>query len=157
MPALNNINTWRSPYRSRGYLYFHQPAVIFQARVNQATFAYPLAALDYDSPTGEYTDIREGMTITLGSVPLGRDLGVQRIRKAPPHPPCIWVGRVRAHPMRVRFVPPMMPISPFGMSIACGRGCPVSSVMAPTSRILIYPQGPIPANPHPSPMGVVPK
>lgn len=66
------------------HLYLYQPPIVFAARVNQATFTYPLGKCTYDTvTTGAYGDVRENMTITFGTVAGGDDLGRQRIRVLP--------------------------------------------------------------------------
>lgn len=63
-------------------LFVLAPTPVFRARVNQATFTYPLAEVVYDGVSlGAYTDIQPEMTVTFGT---GQDdwyLGRQRIRK----------------------------------------------------------------------------
>lgn len=63
-------------------LYFHQPATIFAARVNQASFTYPIDEVDFDGvTTGAFGDILVGMTVLFGTTAGEDDLGRQRIRK----------------------------------------------------------------------------
>lgn len=40
-------------------------------------------AFNYDHVTGDYTDVRAGMTIDIGSTPGARDIGYTRVRKVP--------------------------------------------------------------------------
>jgi hypothetical protein len=84
MPALASPSTWRThPYRYRGNLFLLKPAIVFAARVNQASFTYSLAEFTYDGvTTGAYTDVQPGMTICFGTTPGAYDLGRQRVRKA---------------------------------------------------------------------------
>lgn len=63
-------------------LFLLQPEIVFAARINQATIAYPLLDITFDGvTTGAYTDIVPGMTVVFGSTPGASDLGRQRIRK----------------------------------------------------------------------------
>jgi len=64
-------------------LFLAQPTTIFAARVNQASFTYPIAQVAFDTVgTGAYGDIEAGMTVLFGSTAGGDDYGRQRIRKA---------------------------------------------------------------------------
>ena len=64
-------------------LFLLSPDVVFQARVDQSTFDYPLDQLAFDTvTTGAYGDIVEGMTVVFGSAAGRSDYGRQRIRKA---------------------------------------------------------------------------
>ncbi len=66
------------------FLYIHSPDIVFTARVNQATFSYPVMQVAFDTvTTGAYTDIQEGMTVLFGSTPGGDDLGRVRARRDP--------------------------------------------------------------------------
>ncbi len=83
MPALSNPATWRKQYQTRAYLFVHQPTAVFQAQVNMSSATYPVTSIIYNNVTlGAYTDIKEGMTITIGTTVGGDDLGRTRIRKA---------------------------------------------------------------------------
>lgn len=74
-------------------LYLDSPTVIFRARVNQASFTYPLAEVTFDSVTvGAYGDITTGMTVVFGSSLGASDLGRQYIRK-PATADTIYIGR----------------------------------------------------------------
>lgn len=58
------------------YLYIHSPAIAFAARVNQTSFTNPIMQVTFDTVTvGDYTDVREGMTILFGSAAGLDDLG----------------------------------------------------------------------------------
>jgi hypothetical protein len=85
MPALASPSTWRShPYVCRQHLFVLSPTVVFAARVNQEDFEYPLAEIAYDGVTvGAYTDIRPGMSVLFGTLPLTGDRGRGYIRKSP--------------------------------------------------------------------------
>ena len=64
-------------------LFLLNPETIFAARVNQASFDYPLAEVTFDGvTTGAYTDILPGMTVLFGSSAGADDYGRQRVRKA---------------------------------------------------------------------------
>jgi hypothetical protein len=86
MTALSapNAALWRtSPYRYTGYLYVDKPEVVFAARINQASFTYPLAQVTFDTVTvGAFGDILPGFTVLFGSSAGADDLGRQRARKA---------------------------------------------------------------------------
>lgn len=62
-------------------LYIHSPTVVFRASVFITDpVEYPLSFVAYDNVTiGDYTDIKPGMTITLGTTYGGDDLGRHRI------------------------------------------------------------------------------
>lgn len=86
MPALSSPNTtlWRTaPYSIKTYCFLHAPAIIFQARVNQSFFLFPMTSITYDGVVGsyDYTDIEEGMTLLLGTTQGGDDLGRVRVAK----------------------------------------------------------------------------
>lgn len=85
MPALSSGDqtTWRSaPYSIRTDVFVHAPTTVFAARVNQASFTYPLTSLTFDTvTTGAYTDIEEGMLVLIGSTAGTDDLGRVRARK----------------------------------------------------------------------------
>ena len=68
---------------SKLYLAFPQPAVVFQAQINQVTVNNNmLVELTYDNVTlGAFADIMPDMTILIGSTAGARDLGIARIRK----------------------------------------------------------------------------
>jgi hypothetical protein len=64
-------------------LFILQPTTVFAARVNQATFTYPIDQLTFDTvTTGAFGDIRIGMTLLLGTAAGLDDLGRTRIRGA---------------------------------------------------------------------------
>ena len=67
---------------SETYLWVHNPATVYSARVNQATFTDPVIELTYDGGSGTYTNILPGMTLRIGSAAGLDDLGKMRIRKA---------------------------------------------------------------------------
>lgn len=56
--------------------------VVGTARVNQATFVYPLAQLTVDSTSG-WSDVTEGMTVYIGSTSGGHERGIYRVRLTP--------------------------------------------------------------------------
>ncbi len=85
--AYSNVasaTTWVTrPADRRLRLYLLSPAVVFAARVNQASFTYPLAEVTYDTvTTGAYGDIQVGSTVLFGTAAGLDDLGRQRIRKS---------------------------------------------------------------------------
>jgi hypothetical protein len=83
MPALAAPATWRKPYAYRGYLAIDKPEAIFKARVNQATFTYPITQVTFDGVTlGAFGDIVKNMTVLFGTSDGADDLGRHRIRKA---------------------------------------------------------------------------
>lgn len=81
----NELTRWRtSPAAFPVYAWVHKPAVVWAARVNQASFSYPLTSITYDTvTTGAYTDIRAGLTLCIGSTAGAWDLG--RVRIKAPH------------------------------------------------------------------------
>jgi len=68
---------------SKLYLAFPQPAIVFKARVNQATISRNMIIeITYDTVTvGAYTDILKDMTLLVGTTEGGHDRGIARIRK----------------------------------------------------------------------------
>lgn len=83
MPSLSDPATWRKPHYYRGFLYLHEPATIYTARVNQSSFPNPLAAVRYDDGSGALANVKVGMTILFGSSAGADDLGRSRVRIAP--------------------------------------------------------------------------
>ncbi len=74
---------WRDTYTYKGYLYVDHPAVVFAARVNQASFTFPLVELTYDGvATGAIAAALPGYTLLVGSSAGADDLGRVRVRKA---------------------------------------------------------------------------
>src|SRR5690242_9814039 len=64
-------------------LAFPQSNVIWQGRINQASFDLSyVTELTWDSETGDYADIIAGMTLWVGSAAGLYDLGMVRVRKA---------------------------------------------------------------------------
>lgn len=86
MAALTNdqYTYWESlPQDFPLYLYIHSPATVFAAQVNQTVFSYPLMQITFDSvTTGAYTDIKEGMTVLIGTSAGLDNLGRVRVRKS---------------------------------------------------------------------------
>lgn len=65
-------------------LFLLDPAIVFSARINLASATYPIDSLPYDGVVdGDYTDVRVGMTVLIGSTLYGDDLGRTRVRAAP--------------------------------------------------------------------------
>jgi hypothetical protein len=85
----------RAPFTPR--LFLLNPTVVFAARVNLPDAAeYPVGFIAYDTvTTGAYTAIKPGMTLLLGSTPLGDQYGRQRVRgpETPATTISIYVGR----------------------------------------------------------------
>ena len=75
---LRSENQW-----SELFLAIHKPAVIYSARVNQATFDTPVSEMIYDGGSGTLADVKAGMTLYIGSSAGAYDKGMLRIRKAP--------------------------------------------------------------------------
>lgn len=83
MPALGSPVTWRQQHSCDRYLFLLAPSVVFKARVNQASFTYPLDEVLFDTVTvGASTDIRKEMLVLFGSTDGADDLGRQWVRKA---------------------------------------------------------------------------
>jgi hypothetical protein len=83
-PMLANQRTYfrAMPQAFPVYVFVHKPAVVFAARVNQTTAAYPAKQVTYDTvTTGAHTAIEEDMTILFGSAAGLDDLGRVRVRK----------------------------------------------------------------------------
>lgn len=60
-------------------LFLLQPAVVFAARVNQATFTYPIWEVEWDGTSaGAFTNVKANMTVLFGTTPGGDELGRQR-------------------------------------------------------------------------------
>ena len=63
-------------------LFLLQPATAFAARVNQASFVYPIGQVQYDTvTTGSFNNVLPNMTVYFGSSAGASDLGVSRARK----------------------------------------------------------------------------
>lgn len=60
-------------------LFLLQPAVVFAARVNQASFTYPIWQVEWDgTSSGSFMNVKENMTVLFGTAPGLADLGRQR-------------------------------------------------------------------------------
>lgn len=60
-------------------LFLLEPEVVFAARVNQASFTYPIFQVEWDgTSSGAFTNVKENMTVLFGTTPGGDDLGRQR-------------------------------------------------------------------------------
>src|SRR3990167_4304680 len=58
------------------------PTTVFAARVNAASFTYPIDEVQFDGvTTGTFSGILPNMTILFGSTAGASDLGVTRVRK----------------------------------------------------------------------------
>lgn len=63
-------------------LFLLSPAILFQARVDQASFTYPLDQVTFDTvTTGTYSNIWPNATVWFGSSAGANDLGISRVRK----------------------------------------------------------------------------
>jgi len=83
-PTLGTLAELRKQGFSELFLAMEHPNTIFSCQVNQ-TFATHdrVAEVIYDNATGDYLDVRPGMTAYVGSTEGARDLGAVRVRKAP--------------------------------------------------------------------------
>ena len=81
-----NTTLWRQhPQTMRLKAAFVRPVAVFERRVNQASFTYPLAQITYDDPdggAGAYTDVQPNMTIGVYSS-ADAFKGFLRVRTAP--------------------------------------------------------------------------
>lgn len=68
---------------SRLYLALPQPAIVFQAQINQS---FPtrdkILEISYDNAIGNYTDVIADMTLLIGTTAGAHDVGITRIRAA---------------------------------------------------------------------------
>ena len=78
LEKLRSDNQW-----SELFLAIHKPAVIYSARVNQATFSSPISQITYDGGSGTLANVKAGMTLYVGSSAGAYDKGMLRIRKTP--------------------------------------------------------------------------
>lgn len=80
----DELTLWRSQTKARFHAYFHKPEVVFRARVNQASFTYPISQITFDTvTTGAYTDLEPWMTIGFSAyADDGADAGRTFIRPA---------------------------------------------------------------------------
>jgi hypothetical protein len=89
MPALGlGEAIWRShPYTPQNYIYIHDPAVAFRARVNEpggfgAFQSQGFPEVDMDNVThGDISDVKAGMTVFFGTSAGARDLGWSVVRE----------------------------------------------------------------------------
>lgn len=65
------------------YLSYAPDTSVATARVNQATFIYPLAQITVDGTSAGWSSIEVGQTVYIGSTAGARDRGVYRVRKTP--------------------------------------------------------------------------
>lgn len=68
---------------SKLYLAIHNPAVVYTARVNQATFGDPIVQVTYDGGSGTLANVLPEMLMLVGSSAGAYDKGYARIRSAP--------------------------------------------------------------------------
>lgn len=80
--SANQLTAWRlSPQAFPVYTYVHKPTVVFAAQCVAASTAYPASSILYDNvTTGSYTDLREGMLLTLGTTAGSDNLGRVLVR-----------------------------------------------------------------------------
>lgn len=84
VPLMGTLANLRKQGFTELFLAMEQPNVIFTCQVNQTFTTHDrVAEVTYDNPTGDYTDVRPGMTAYVGSTAGARDLGLVRVRKAP--------------------------------------------------------------------------
>lgn len=63
-------------------LFLLAPTAVFAARINAASFAYPIDEVQFDGvTTGSYSNILPNMTVLFGSTAGASDLGMSRVRK----------------------------------------------------------------------------
>jgi hypothetical protein len=79
MPYINETYWKKHPYNINGWLAVYGEEVVFSARVNQSTFAYPVPVLTYDTPTGSYIDVKQNQTVKI-SDSSGNFKGWARVR-----------------------------------------------------------------------------
>jgi len=60
--------------------YRSQRAVVFTARINQASFAASVDEITYDTSTGTYTDVKAGMFCWIGTTAGAKNRGIARVR-----------------------------------------------------------------------------
>ncbi len=79
-----NLTLLRTPgHWTRLFLAIFKPSQIVTAQANQTFSTTDMVdEITYDTGNGDYTDIRENMTLLVGSSAGAADLGVARIRKA---------------------------------------------------------------------------
>lgn len=72
------------PHFTKLHAHIFSPKVLFQTTVSDALIVNGERVIKYGavSGTGTWADVKAGMTLLVGSVPLGRDLGKIRIRSA---------------------------------------------------------------------------
>lgn len=77
------------------YLAVDVPTIIFQARVNESFGSYDdITSITYDDVIyGDYTDIKQEMTLLIGTDAKASDIGIARIRKTPTAD-TLYVGRM---------------------------------------------------------------
>ncbi|MBN1965488.1 MAG: hypothetical protein JW910_12635, partial [Anaerolineae bacterium] len=82
-----NTTRWRThPQTMRFKAAFIRPVAVFERRVDQSSFTYPLAEIVYDDPDGGegvYTDVKQHMTFAVYDGTSGERKGLGRVRKTP--------------------------------------------------------------------------
>jgi hypothetical protein len=87
LPALSGgeLTTWRTtPTSVQFHCFLHQPVVVFQADyLDDGSYTFPKEYIQYENISlGAYTDIKDGMTLLIGSTAGADDLGRVRVRKS---------------------------------------------------------------------------
>jgi hypothetical protein len=62
----------QAKWRGTQYVSVSRPALVFQATVNQSTFADTFAQVTYHLPIGSYSAVKAGMTVQIGAHFIGR-------------------------------------------------------------------------------------
>jgi len=84
VPLVGVLTNLRKQGFTELFLAMEQPNVIFTCQVNQTFTTHDrVNEVIYDNATGDYADVRPGMTAYVGSTAGARDLGLVRVRKAP--------------------------------------------------------------------------
>lgn len=77
------LNTLRSqPQFTQLYLSIFQPQVLFTAQINDTGIARGEINITYDNASGSFANIESGMTMTIGSIFAGDNVGKIRVRSA---------------------------------------------------------------------------
>jgi hypothetical protein len=79
----NELTKLRGKQSSRLYLALHQPAVVYSAQVDQASFEVEPDAVAYKNGSGTLANVKPGMTMLIGTAAGKHDVGMVRIRKEP--------------------------------------------------------------------------
>ena len=80
------------PHSTKLWMSIYKPSTILACQVNSASITVSEVTIPYDNVTaGSYSNIKDGMTLMVGSAPGKSDLGRVRVRNA--SSAVIWVGR----------------------------------------------------------------